>query len=208
MADGVESRELEELRDQVIRYEEFVRGAGPRLAAFQRLEELARSGATTPEAVAAAAANDLLRREREQLETECRQLRDHGGQLKGELAMLLQNRDQAAAEVNEFQVEYEGLQSEVVEILDELQMLRGDAARLMAQRRQLETEIARLRREMEGMADRRAAAAADREPEVATGAPRRKTTGFDLDEDEQERRFADFFSDSVEHDKARDWILG
>lgn len=203
----VASSSLDDLRARISDYEVYINNMAPRLAAFERLEELARSRSATPEAIAAEAGNELLRAEHRKLTAENDELCENRRELESDVAMLLQSRTKATNEMDELRVDYEGLQAEIVEILDELQMLRSDTVRLSAQRSELETEIARLRRELSGLQERRGQQTNGGEPTLAVGAPMRKTIGFEGDADE-DRRFDDFFSDNVEHDKARDWILG
>jgi chromosome segregation ATPase len=169
---------LEELRSRLAEYEEIFRKAAPRLAALRKLEEVAREQRTTPAAVAAEAALILLGERTRDKEAELRRLTD-----------------------------------EVAEILNDLQLLRNEAARLMVDRRALDDELASLRADLGALRSRRSADQPGQHRMIAVedqeaGPPTRTVSGFELDDDDESRRFDQFFHANVDHDKARDWILG
>lgn len=200
---------VQSLRAQLAEYEQIFRTAAPRLAAFKRLEEVAREQKTTPAAIAAQAAIVMLTNESRSKEVELRQLEAECRNLKGDIAMLLDNRKQITQDVDGLRIEYGDVQSEVVEILNELELLRNDAVRMMAERRELEREVHALRGEL-GALRRRAddVTVSNEELAVVTPLPKRTASGFDLEDDDENLRFDRFFHADVEHDKARDWILG
>ncbi len=200
---------VQSLRAQLAEYEQIFRTAAPRLAAFKRLEEVAREQKTTPAAIAAQASIVMLTNESRSKEVELRQLEAECRNLKGDIAMLLDNRKQITQDVDGLRIEYGDVQSEVVEILNELELLRNDAVRMMAERRELEREVHALRGEL-GALRRRAddVTVSNEELAVLTPLPKRTASGFDLEDDDENRRFDRFFHADVEHDKARDWILG
>lgn len=209
---SAESAELQRLRGQVAEFEQIFRLAAPRLAAFKRLEEIARERKTTPEAVASEAALDVLKREQEGLIAEATEIARQRDTLRGELAMLLENKQDAIQVIDDLKIEHDDINQEVAEILGELNLLRNDAVRLMTERRELELEVEALRAELAEVEDLKAAAvAAMPPPEVEPERASSKTPDFDIDEagDQEEGRLFDkFFHAGVEHDKARDWILG
>lgn len=211
MAELVADEEkLQGLRRQLAEYEQIFRTAAPRLAAFKRLEELARDQKTTPVAIAAEAALVMLTRESVGMREEIGRLETACSNLKGDLAMLLQSKDRTTDELDGLRIEHGGIQAEVVEILNELHLLRNDAVRLLAERRQLQQELQVLRAEVGQLHGRRTEAqpVASEQAVMVAAVPRRTAAGFALDDDDEGRRFDDFFHANVEHDKARDWILG
>ena len=137
---------LQSLRAQLAEYEQIFRTAAPRLAAFKRLEEVARDQKSTPDAIAAQAAIVLLRDESRSKEVELRHLEAECRNLKSDIAVLLENKNQIAQEVDGLRIKYGNVQAEVVELLNELEVLRDDAVHMMAERRRLEQEVHALRR--------------------------------------------------------------
>ncbi len=207
---AAEQETLHSLRAQLADYEQIFRKAAPRLAAFKRLEEVAREHNTTPESIAAGAALAMINGEVRAKESEHERLVTECNSLKGELSMLLQNKKQVGREVEDLRSEFGDLHDEATEILGELDLLRTESVRLMAERRQLDQELDALRAGVRALRDRRVddvPAPAEEAPAAPT--PGRTSSGFDLADDEDEgRRFDTFFHAEVEHDKARDWILG
>lgn len=206
---------MQSLRAQLAEYEQIFRIAAPRLAAFKRLEEVAREQKTTPAAIAAQAAIVMLTNESRSKEVELRQFEAECRNLKGDIAMLLDNKTQITHDLDGLRIEYGDVQAEVVEILNELELLRNDAVRMMAERRELERVVQELRSQV-GALRRRAddvtisdeAVSSNEEAEVSAPLPKRTASGFELEDDDENRRFDRFFHADVEHDKARDWILG
>jgi chromosome segregation ATPase len=206
---------MDVLRQRVAEYEHIFRLAAPRLAAFKRLEEIAREKRSTPEVVATEAALQVLRQEHEGLESDVHIIALERDKLRGELAMLLDNKNDAIQVLDDLRIEHHDIHQEVAEILGEFNLLRNDAVRLMTERRELELHVAALRYEIEEIERRKAEALAELPaPTVVDRAVvPKKTPDFvlddDNDEEQEERRLFDrFFHAKVEHDKARDWMLG
>lgn len=148
-----ELRELDELRHKLIEYGAALRSAAPRLAAFKRLEQLARTQGTTPEAIASQAAVEVMKREKDALVTLLAGLASERDQLKGEVAMLLINKTEASKAVAGLQLERDDLHIEVAEIVDQLAKIRTDAVRLMSERSELTVEVSALREEVRALHD-------------------------------------------------------
>lgn len=148
-----ELRELDELRHKLNEYEAALRSAAPRLAAFKRLEQLARTQGTSPEAIASQAAVEVMKREKDALVTLLAGLANERDQLKGEVAMLLINKTEASKAVAGLQLERDDLNIEVAEIVDQLSKIRGDAVRLMSERSELTVEVSALREEVRALHD-------------------------------------------------------
>ncbi len=146
-----ELRELDELRHKVIEYEAALRSAAPRLAAFKRLEQLARTQGTSPEAIASQAAVEVMKREKDALVTLLAGLANERDQLKGEVAMLLINKTETVKAVTHLNLEREELVVEVAAIVDQLAKIRGDAVRLMSDRSELTVEVSALREEVRAL---------------------------------------------------------
>lgn len=148
-----ELRELDELRQKVTEYEAALRSAAPRLAAFKRLEQLARAQGSTPEAVAAQAAIEVLTREKDALVTLLAGLANERDQLKGEMAMLLINKTEASKAVESLTGRHQELNIEVADLLERLTEIRRDAVRLMSHRSELAVEVTSLRGEAQALQD-------------------------------------------------------
>ncbi len=148
-----ELRELDQLRRQLNEYEAALRSAAPRLAAFKRLEHLARDQGTSPEAIASQAAVEVMKREKDALVTLLAGLANERDQLKGEVAMLLINKTEAGRAVSDLHVEREELNIEVAEIVDHLAQIRQDAVRLLSDRSELSVEVSALREEVRALHD-------------------------------------------------------
>lgn len=148
-----ELRELDELRHKLTEYEAALRSAAPRLAAFKRLEQLARTQGTSPEAIASQAAVEVMKREKDALVTLLAGLANERDQLKGEVAMLLINKTEAGKAVADLHIEREELHVEVAAIVDQLVKIRGDAVRLMSDRSELSVEVSALREEVRALHD-------------------------------------------------------
>lgn len=148
-----ELRELDELRHKLTEYEAALRSAAPRLAAFKRLEQLARTQGTSPEAIASQAAVEVMKREKDALVTLLAGLANERDQLKGEVAMLLINKTEAGKAVADLHLEREELHVEVAAIVDQLVKIRGDAVRLMSDRSELSVEVSALREEVRALHD-------------------------------------------------------
>lgn len=204
--------EVSELRAQIAEYERIFKSAAPRLAAFRRLEEIAREKKTTPEAVAAEAAVDLLNRESESLAAQVVRFQEERDELEREVAMLLGKKEAEIEIIDDLKIENHDIHMEVGEILDELTLLREDAVRLMSERSDLELHIRALRLELAHLEKRRADGASEVDrSERPNGVPGKFKGEFDLgseEESDESDRFDKFFHAKVEHDKARDWILG
>jgi chromosome segregation ATPase len=221
---GVEQNELDELRHKVTEYEAALRSAAPRLAAFKRLEELARSQGTTPEAIASQAAVEVMRREKDALVTMLAGLGHERDQLKGEVAMLLINKNEAGRAVADLQVDHDALEVEVGEIVEHLSQLRAESVRLVAERSELTLEIASLREQVRQLTEALERAQAGEpvdsgdsgesvpEPvERRSSGKRTAVDSFDTDdvtEQQESEAFDAFFHAEIDHDKSRDWILG
>ncbi|MEZ5376931.1 MAG: hypothetical protein R2733_10505 [Acidimicrobiales bacterium] len=148
-----ELRELDELRHKLTEYEAALRSAAPRLAAFKRLEQLARTQGTSPEAIASQAAVEVMKREKDALVTLLAGLANERDQLKGEVAMLLINKTEAGKAVADLHLEREDLAIEVAAIVDQLAKLRGDAVQLLSDKTELTVEVAALREEVRALHD-------------------------------------------------------
>ncbi len=146
-----ELRELDELRHKLTEYEAALRSAAPRLAAFKRLEQLARTQGTSPEAIASQAAVEVMKREKDALVTLLAGLANERDQLKGEVAMLLISKTEAGQAVADLHLEREELNIEVAAIVDQLAKIRGDAVRLMSDRTELTVEVSALREEVRAL---------------------------------------------------------
>ncbi len=146
-----ELRELDELRHKVTEYEAALRSAAPRLAAFKRLEQLARTQGTSPEAIASQAAVEVMKREKDALVTLLAGLANERDQLKGEVAMLLINKTEAGKAVADLHLEREELTVEVAAIVDQLAKIRSDAVQLMSDRSELTVEVSALREEVRAL---------------------------------------------------------
>jgi chromosome segregation ATPase len=212
MPDHSANTEQLELRQKLAEYEQILRLAEPRLAAFKRLEELARETRSTPEAVAAEAALQVLREEQEVLKAEVQTIGFERENLRGELAMLLDNKNDTIQVLDDLQIEHHDIHQEVAEILDELNLLRDDAVRLMTQRSELQLQVSALRNELDDIERRKIETIANLPAPSMPPAPMvgTRTPAFGLeyeDEEEESRLFDKFFHAKVEHDKARDWML-
>ncbi len=223
-----ELRELDVLRHKVTEYEAALRSAAPRLAAFKRLEELARSQGTTPEAIASQAAVEVMKREKDALVTLLVGLSKERDQLKGEVAMLLINKTEVTRANDELRIEQDGIKDELRVLAEQLGQMRADSMRLLAERSKLTMQVAALRDEVRALRDARdemqtaaptpVADAVDPADAVTEPAPvtavRPGRTAFETiatdDETEQSEAeaFDAFFHAEVDHDKAREWILG
>ncbi len=254
-----ESTELDALRHKVTQYEAALRSAAPRLAAFKRLEQLARAEGTSPDAIASQASVEVMKREKDALVTLLAGLATERDQLKGEVAMLLINKTEASKAVDGLRTKHDELNLGVAELVEDLGRIRGEAARLVAERAALSSEVEALRAEVRALEEvclileSEAAEHAARTPRVGenrraedvgieeaiprSGAvngndqadgkhqaddpdvdpsekltPRRTTANsIDADAETEElesQRFDAFFHAEIDHDKARDWILG
>lgn len=217
-----ENEELLELRAQVAEYERIFASAAPRLAAFKRLEEIARERKTVPEAVAAEAAMEVVKREQQDVERRSLRVAATRDALEGEVSMLLEKKKAAIEALRQLKVEHDDVHQEVGEMLDELNLLRGDAAGLMSERSELELHVRALELELAHLEKRQASALSAEaaveglapthgNPERGQPAGPGEPPAFELEaaeEHEESRLFDEFFHANVEHDKARDWILG
>ena len=212
MPDHSANTEQLELRQKLAEYEQILRLAEPRLAAFKRLEELARERRSTPDAVAAEAALQVLREEQDVLKVEVQTIGLERENLRGELAMLLDNKNDTVQVLDDLRIEHHDIHQEVAEILDELNLLRDDAVRLMTQRSELQLQVSALRNELDEIERRKIETIASLPAPSMPPAPMvgTRTPAFGLeheDEEEESRLFDKFFHAKVEHDKARDWML-
>ena len=221
-----DAAEIRELRAQVAEYQRIFDKAAPRLAAFRQLEEIARERKTDPASVAAEAALEVLKRDQIELTKQ----RDD---LEKEVAMLLGRKQDEIEIIDEITIESNDIHQEVGEILDELLLLKEDAVRLMSEKTDLELNIQALKLELALLQEKKVKAKKevaglpaapdatenpDRsgEPAVSRGSRTEdlqpgKACDFDAEaenEDEEGRLFDEFFHAQVEHDKARDWMLG
>lgn len=215
--------EVAELRAQVAEYQRIFDKAAPRLAAFRQLEELARERKTDPAAVAAEAAIEVLKREQEDLEQQRAALAEQRDNLEKEVAMLLGQKQDEIEIIDEITIESHDIHQEVGEILDELLALREDAVKLMAEKSDLELRVQALHLEVALLEEKKTKGADPDTSEVITDITditdsdsdtrpsRSRASDFEKNEDneeEEERLFDEFFHAKVEHDKARDWMLG
>ncbi|MFT7601202.1 MAG: chromosome segregation ATPase [Acidimicrobiales bacterium] len=213
-----EHEETGELRAQLVEYERIFSAAAPRLAAFKRLEEIARERKTAPEAVAAEAAMEVLRREHRELDQLSTQYRQKSEELERDVATLTETKKNAIQVLDDLRIEHNDIHQEVGEILGELNLLRDDAVRLMSERRELELHVRALKLELAHLEKRRVEMPDDAGAVAGAGTRRQsdpvpgKHDGieFSLAQDaeaEESELFDKFFHAKVEHDKARDWIL-
>ncbi len=222
--------EIRELRAQVAEYQRIFDKAAPRLAAFRQLEEIARERKTDPASIAAEAAIEVLKRDQIELTNQ----RDN---LEKEVAMLLGRKQDEIEIIDDITIESNNIHQEVGEILDELMLLKEDAVRLMSEKSDLELNIQALKLELALLQEKKVKAKkadkADQSEDSANPAPTvtnesssketvskealaselkpGKACDFgveDENEEEEGRLFDEFFHAQVEHDKARDWMLG
>lgn len=199
--------DLDDLRVRLAEHERLWAAAADRLDAFARLEALAEAEATTPEALArraavaqadarlarleaeAAAAGATcdqatrrlgdLEREIDRLQAEHRRCSADLDLVEGELAALLQSRDQRGQEIAELTQSRDELYIEVAELLEGLEDLHREGALPPPP-----TASAAIRASTLSDADR-----------------------LDFADDDSSA-FQQFFSADIEHDKSREWILG
>ena len=207
-----EQGEVAELRAQIAEYERVFKSAAPRLAAFRRLEEIAREQRVTPEAIAAEAAIDLLERERKALTEQVGKLEQARDELEKDVVIMLNKKKAEVEIIDDLKIENHDIHMEVGAILDELASLREDTVRLMSERSDLELHVRALRLELAHLEKGRAQLRGHSGPvDEAAAVPGKFSGQFELassEEADESERFDKFFHAKVEHDKARDWILG
>lgn len=150
---GALSSEIDELRHEVREYQAALRSAAPRLAAFKRLEDLARDHGTSSETIASRAGVEVMKREKDALVTMLTGLAVERDQLKGEVAMLLINKTEASRALDTLQARHAQLDTEVAELVDRLVRVRDDATRLIAERNEMTQEISALRDEARALSE-------------------------------------------------------
>lgn len=150
MSTDSNQRELEALRQRLTEYEAAFAATAPRLAAFKQLEDLAREQKTTPEAIAAKAALDVLKDETEQAADHIRELTRERDTLQAEVSLVLIQKkthdDRTNAlrtEVDSLSAQRDGLRTERDQLrlkcdqvhaeLDELTAQESDIARTQAE---------------------------------------------------------------------------
>lgn len=215
------------LRTQLAECQAALRAAAPRLAAFTRLEELARAKGTTPEAIAESAALEVARREKDALTSALNGLVHERDQLKGEVAMLLINKNEIHGGVDSLRREHEQLSLDVAELISQITRIRGEAVRLMHEKTDLVEEIAGLRDEVRALneicnagftLDPPTASSTTPEttaptepaagPAAVPASPPASIAADSETEQLESEAFDAFFHAEIDHDKARDWILG
>lgn len=143
--------EIEALREQLAEFEATFAAAAPRLAAFKRLEEIAAGKRTSPEAVAAEAAIEVLERDKAALDGEISEAEQRRDAARRELAAALAEHETQRVE-HESLVERHGeVVTELTELLGEMESIRADAVRLVGEREQLGQELQSLRHECEAL---------------------------------------------------------
>ncbi len=197
-------QEVNTLRERLAEYERAFEAAAPRLAAFKRLEELAREQKTSPEAVAAQAAIDVLVKQESDAQIRVGELTTARDALSSEVSLLLIEKKEKEEAMTIIETEHGALASEVSELMAEIESIRLDAIRLMKERENLKLEIEALRNE-------RDIAVAD--GDTITVTPGSVAPGSDVsfsaDDDEGgDDAFNRFFEAETGDDKARDWMLG
>lgn len=197
------SSEIELLRERLEEYERAFESAAPRLAAFKKLEEIAREQKTSPEAVASQAALDVLVREEAAAKAQVDDLHEERDALSNEVSLLLIEKSEKEEAMTIIQGEHDALASEVAELMAEIESIRLDAIRLMKERTQLQAEVEALRNETEATAASVAAENPVSPGSVAHGSD--LTFSDDADGDDAFNRF---FDAETGKDKARDWMLG
>ncbi len=198
------SNEIELLRERLSEYERAFESASPRLAAFKRLEEIAREQKTTPEAVAAQAAMDVLLTAEEAATERVNALTSTRDALRSEVSVLLLEKKEKDEAMTIIEAEHGVLASEVSELMAEIESIRVDAIRLMQERETLKLEVEALRNERD---------IALIEGDEITVTPGSVTPSDDSSfgsgqDEESDDAFNRFFDAETGKDKARDWMLG
>jgi chromosome segregation ATPase len=181
------------LRARVEAFEARWAAVEARLRAFDRLEELAREQATTPEVLAARSALAVVERRLATYEAEAEQREQRLAVLGCDLQELDAARDEAGRRLADATRELEVLGRERRRLAEETERCREELAGLVAER------ASRLR-ELDGL---------DHAPAVrAATMPDPALLELGDDDEPDARAFEEFFNAEFEHDKSRDWILG
>ncbi len=230
-SDIARSDEIDQLRQRLSEYERAFASAAPRLAAFKRLEELAREQKTTAEAIAIDAAIAVLVAKEVELRKNVDELTEDRTVAREELSTTLKHKKEMSDAMTLIQGEHDALAYEVSELISEIESIRLDAIRLMKERSALQLEVEALRNERNAVADevhdeiqiledppaeavevpgttieRRVVEERLAEEDVDL-APLKTEVDFSADEDADEA-FSRFIEVDRGPDKARDWFVG
>lgn len=137
MSSALTQIEVEALRTRLSEYERVFAATAPRLAAFKQLEDLAKEQRTTPEAIAAKAALDVLKSESDETMTHIRELRSERDQLQADVSLVLIQKKTHDDRNNALRAEVEALSTE-------RDMLRLERDELVVHRDALFTEFSEL----------------------------------------------------------------
>lgn len=205
--DNDRSDEIEQLKTRLGQYEKAFAAARPKIAAFQRLEELAEAQGTTPEAMAAEAAIAVQKEQQAELRQSVERLNTDREIAREELSVTLKHKKKVGDEMTLIQNEHDSLAYEVSELISEIESIRVDAIRLMKERSALQLEVEALRNERAAVDYEEPVIEVDDHPAVADVVPV-KTEVSDLDAFEPDDAFSRFIEVDRGPDKARDWFVG
>lgn len=205
--DSDRSDEIEELKTRLAQYEKAFAVARPKIAAFQRLEELAEAQGTTPEAMAAEAAIAVQKEQEAELRQSIERLNTDREIAREELSVTLKHKKEVGDEMTLIQNEHDSLAYEVSELISEIESIRVDAIRLMKERSALQLEVEALRNERAAVDHEEPVIEVNDQPAAADAVPV-KTEVSDLDAFEPDDAFSRFIEVDRGKDKARDWFVG
>lgn len=137
MSTDPNQRELEALRHRLLEYESAFAATAPRLAAFKQLEDLAREHKTTPEAIAAKAALDVLKDETEQTAGHIRELVSERDTLQAEVSLVLIQKKTHDDRTQALRAEVETLSTDRDELRTERDTLKLDCDRVQSEHDEL-----------------------------------------------------------------------
>lgn len=174
--------------------------AKPRLEAFARLEELADSQGTTPDAIAIQASIGVLEADEAKRRDDLRQMEaaivaadTERRQHVEERDMLMKQQDEIRDEIVIVLDEHTSIVDQMAEMIEELESIRADAIRLLGEKASLEKTVEELRGQV---------------GTVGHDARRRTDTDTSMETNEDEATAFDrFFEAEVVEDKARAWML-
>jgi chromosome segregation ATPase len=194
---GHDTDDITALRSRLAEHERLWQVAADRLAAFDRLEELAEAGATTAEALAARAAVTRAESRLAAVEADV-------AELEGQRDRLQLHLEQLSADLDRRSADLEAVEREVAAMLVTRAERADEVERLTHERDELCAEVAEF---LDGLEELRSGAGDDPAPRpVAAAGALAGATPPEYDDDGQSA-FSQFFETDFQHDKSRDWIL-
>lgn len=162
MSSALTQIEVEALRTRLSEYERVFAATAPRLAAFKQLEDLAKEQKTTPEAIAAKAALDVLKSESGETMTHIRELRSERDQLQADVSLVLiqkkthDDRNNALrAEVEALSAERDTLRVERDELVVHRDALFTEFSELDSRQAEADRRTEQLQAQEQGLSERR-----------------------------------------------------